>query len=150
MPISSPWLTGKAAWRGRAAAQRAAFRRVSPGDLNCLAANNCVFCLAASLSVSLGGSPRRYFLHSEKREGQLVQQEKSAGSLAAGHSTSITCTCGEKITISLEAILSFKGAACWNCGAQLSVSKEEENRESVEALRDLLTRIDKIKSNVQP
>jgi hypothetical protein len=79
----------------------------------------------------------------------LVQQEKSAASLSAGHSTSITCMCGEKITISLEAILSFKGAACWNCGAQLSVN-EEANRESVEALRVLLTRIDKIKSNVQP
>jgi hypothetical protein len=83
----------------------------------------------------------------EKREGQLVEQEKSAGSIAAGHSTSITCMCGEKITISLEAILSFKGAACWNCGAQLSVNKEE-NRESVEALRALVTRIDTIKSNV--
>jgi hypothetical protein len=77
----------------------------------------------------------------------LAEQEKSAGSLAAGHSISITCTCGEKITISLEAILSFKGAACWNCGAQLSVN-EEANRESVEALRALVTRIDTIKSNV--
>ena len=80
----------------------------------------------------------------------MAEQEKSAGSLAAGHSISITCTCGEKITISLEAILSFKGAACWNCGAQLSVNQEGANRESVEALRVLLTRIDKIKSNVQP
>jgi hypothetical protein len=77
----------------------------------------------------------------------LAEQEKSAASLSSGHSTSITCTCGEKITISLEAILSFKGAACWNCGAQLSVNKEQ-NQESVEALRVLLTRIDKIKSNV--
>jgi hypothetical protein len=78
----------------------------------------------------------------------LAEQEKSAASLSAGHSTSITCVCGEKITISLEAILSFKGAVCWNCGAQLSVNKEEDNRESVEALRALLARIDKIKSNV--
>jgi hypothetical protein len=85
-----------------------------------------------------------------KEEGQLVQHEKSVASLSAGHSTSITCMCGEKITISLEAILSFKGAACWNCGAQLSVNQEGANRESVEALRVLLTRIDKIKSNVQP
>lgn len=77
----------------------------------------------------------------------MIEQDKSAASLLAGHSTSITCTCGEKITISLEAIFSFKGAACWNCGAQLSV-KKEQNQESVEALRVLLTRIDKIKSNV--
>lgn len=77
----------------------------------------------------------------------MTEQEKSGASLLSGHSTSITCMCGEKITISLEAILSFKGAACWNCGAQLSVNKEQ-NQESVEALRVLLTRIDKIKSNV--
>lgn len=57
---------------------------------------------------------------------------------------SIPCTCGEKILMPLEAILTGQGGMCWNCGTRLSINMQA-NRSAIEALRRVTSKIDAVR-----
>ncbi len=60
------------------------------------------------------------------------------GSLPAA---SLPCpACGETISIPIEALLAFKGAVCFGCGARLEVDREASEA-AIDALRRLAERL---------
>ncbi len=59
----------------------------------------------------------------------------------------VPCACGEKIPTPLAALLQGLPITCWNCGARLTV-KQEESRESLEALGRLNERLSRIQNDI--